>query len=131
MDNRSIKIIVIGSLAAALLVGFEVYWWIKTTPEIIPLNQTKKVNSQQQVPSSTIKSKNEGLDACKQNHDYALIQKDPQQMQDAKDITDYCYAAVAAGFNDTSLCQKAFNKTNCETQLREFQEAGKQMQESQ
>jgi hypothetical protein len=123
MNSRSIKIIVIASLIAAVLVGIEVYWWMRMAPGIIPLNQTKQINSPPASTSttSTIKTKNEGMDACKQNYDYALTQKDPQQMQQAKDLTDYCYAAVAAGFDDLTVCQKAFNRASCETQFKEFQ----------
>ena len=125
MDSRSIKIIIIASLVAAVLVGIEVYYWVNSTPATVPLNQTIPASSQ--TSPSTIKTQSEGMDACKQNYDYALMQKDPQQMQQAKDLTDYCYAAVAAGFNDPTACQKAFNKTSCETQFRAFQ----QLQQSQ
>lgn len=120
MDSRSIKIITVASLIAAVLVGIEVYYWVNSTPAGVSSNQAIPASSQQTSPS-TIKTKNEGMDACKQNYDYALTQKDPQQMQQAKDLTDYCYAAVAAGFNDPTVCQKAFNKTSCETQFKEFQ----------
>lgn len=53
---------------------------------------------------STIKTKAEGIATCKQSG------------------VDYCWAAVAAAFNDMSVCNQAPDKKACETDAKEFSE---------